>query len=35
MLGATGAEGDKDDDWLLVDCGTFLVHVMLPGTAIL
>lgn len=26
------AEGDKDDDWQLVDCQKFLVHLMLPET---
>ena len=30
--GATGAEGERDDDWLLVDCGTLVVHLMLPAT---
>jgi hypothetical protein len=27
-----GVEGDADDDWQLVNCKTFLVHVMLPST---
>lgn len=31
-LGITGAEGDKDDDWLLVDCHNCVVHLMLPET---
>jgi hypothetical protein len=26
-----GVEGDADDDWQLVNCKTFLVHVMLPS----
>lgn len=30
--GATGAEGERDDDWLLIDCGTLVVHLMLPAT---
>ena len=28
--GATGPEGDLDDDWLIVDCWTIAVHIMLP-----
>ena len=24
-------EGDKDDDWQVVDCRSFLVHIMLAG----
>lgn len=27
----TGVEGDREDDWQLVNCNTFLVHVMLPS----
>ena len=34
VMGSKGAEGDKNDDWLLIDCHTFLVHLMLPGTII-
>ena len=30
-MGATGAEGEKDDDWLLVDCHNCVVHLMLPA----
>jgi ribosomal silencing factor RsfS len=28
------SEGDKDDDWVLVDCQTTLVHLMLPGAVV-
>jgi ribosome-associated protein len=31
-LGYKGAEGEKDDDWLLIDCHNVVVHLMLPGT---
>jgi ribosomal silencing factor RsfS len=31
VLGSKGIEGDKDDDWQLVNCGYFLVHIMLAG----
>ena len=31
-MGATGAEGERDDDWLLVDCYNCVVHLMLPAT---
>ena len=31
-MGYTGAEGDKDDDWLLIDCDDRVVHLMLPQT---
>jgi ribosomal silencing factor RsfS len=27
----TGIEGDANDDWQLVNCKNFLVHVMLPS----
>ena len=27
-----GIEGAKNDDWQLVDCNSFLVHLMLPAT---
>lgn len=30
--GAHGAEGEKDDDWVAVDCGNLAVHLMLPQT---
>jgi len=30
--GSTGAEGEKDDDWLLVDCYNCVVHFMLVKT---
>ena len=30
-LGITGAEGEPDDDWLVVDCFNCAVHFMLPG----
>ena len=30
-MGSTGVEGDRDDDWQLVDCHEFLVQLMLPG----
>ncbi len=29
--GITGIEGYSDDDWMLVDCGSIVVHLMLPG----
>lgn len=32
VQGSSGAEGEKDDDWQVVDCHTFLVHLMLPDT---
>lgn len=28
----TVIEGDQDDDWQLVDCQSFLVHLLLPDT---
>lgn len=28
-----GIEGDRNDDWQLIDCHEFLVHLMLPGTS--
>lgn len=31
-MGYTGAEGARDDDWLLVDCQDRVVHLMLPNT---
>ena len=31
-MGFTGAEGAKDDDWLLIDCYDRIVHIMLPHT---
>lgn len=31
-MGFTGAEGEKEDDWLLVDCHNCVVHIMLPST---
>ena len=33
-LGITGAEGGKEDDWLLVDCHNCVVHFMLPSTRV-
>jgi Ribosomal silencing factor during starvation len=30
--GTHGAEGEKDDDWVVVDCGNMAVHLMLPET---
>ena len=30
----TGIEGESDDDWQLVNCKSFLVHVMLPSKLI-
>jgi ribosome silencing factor RsfS/YbeB/iojap len=30
--GITGAEGDRDDDWQVVDCYNSAVHFMLPAT---
>jgi hypothetical protein len=30
-LAGQGVEGAKDDDWQAVNCGSFLVHVMLPS----
>jgi hypothetical protein len=27
-MGSKGAEGEKDDDWLLVDCHNIVVHLM-------
>ena len=32
VIGASGIEGDKTDDWQVVDCHNFLVHMMLPET---
>jgi len=32
VLGSKGVEGGRDDDWQLVNCQSFLVHVMLPDT---
>lgn len=29
-MGRKGAEGEKDDDWLAVDCYDLVVHFMLP-----
>ena len=29
--GFTGAEGGKDDDWIVIDCYNLAVHVMLAG----
>jgi len=31
-MGYSGAEGAKDDDWLLIDCYDRVVHLMLPTT---
>lgn len=31
-IAAGGIEGDRTDDWQLIDCYSFLVHVMLPDT---
>ena len=31
-LGISGAEGEREDDWVLVDCYNCVVHLMLPGT---
>lgn len=31
-MGFSGAEGAKDDDWLLIDCYDKVVHLMLPQT---
>jgi ribosome-associated protein len=31
-MGYTGAEGAKDDDWLLIDCFDRVVHLLLPKT---
>lgn len=31
VLGTQGVEGSRHDDWQLVDCHTFLVHLMLPS----
>jgi len=31
-MGYSGAEGAKDDDWLLIDCYDRVVHLMLPET---
>ena len=31
-IGYKGAEGEKDDDWLLIDCHNLVVHLMLPAT---
>ena len=31
VMGSQGAEGDKNDDWLLIDCHNIFVHLMLPG----
>ncbi len=28
--GFSGSEGDKDDDWIVVDCFNLIVHFMLP-----
>lgn len=33
-IGFNGIEGEKDDDWQLVNCGDFIVHIMLPGMKI-
>ena len=30
-MGRKGAEGEKDDDWLAVDCFDLVVHFMMPG----
>jgi ribosome-associated protein len=30
--GFTGIEGDKEDDWMLVDCYNIAVNLMLPAT---
>lgn len=30
-LGSKGVEGEAEDDWQVVDCHGFLVHVLLPG----
>ncbi|RYH24210.1 RsfS/YbeB/iojap family protein [archaeon] len=32
VIGASGIEGDKTDDWQVLDCHSFLVHMMLPET---
>lgn len=32
VMGSTGVEGARDDDWQLVDCHEFLVQLMLPET---
>jgi ribosomal silencing factor RsfS len=29
--GITGIEGASDDDWMLVDCLSIVIHLMLPG----
>ena len=28
VVGASGAEGQDTDDWMIVDCGNFVVHFM-------
>eukprot|EP01039_Chlorochromonas_danica_P009576 gene9576-10583_t len=32
VIGSTGIEGSKTDDWQIVDCHSFLLHMMLPDT---
>ena len=32
VVGATGAEGADTDDWMVVDCGNFVVHFMKADT---
>lgn len=29
--GTAGIEGEKNDEWQLVDCNNFLVHLLLPS----
>lgn len=31
-MGYSGAEGEKNDDWLAIDCFNIGVHLMLPTT---
>lgn len=32
LVTAKSIDGDYDDDWQLVDCKSYVVHLLLPGS---